>query len=71
MSISRLQQIKCHDLDRLLLFSGERALIQNRFREDWDHVVQWKPDWRYSANVIRKDAALNFLKRCQLITQNI
>lgn len=71
MSIKKLQQIKCHDLNRLLLLSGKGAFIQSHHESAWQNIEQWKPEWRYSAAVVRKAAALTFLKSCHLIIQNI
>lgn len=71
LSIPKLQQIKCHDLNRLLFYSGQEDVIRNNFSNAWASVERWGPECRYSPLVVRKEAALTFLTSCKIIIENL
>ena len=40
---------KTHDLAVLLHLSGQESAILERYKEEWDRIVAWTPEERYSS----------------------
>src|ERR1043166_5785989 len=47
-TITSIRQIKIHDLDKLLFFSGEEIPIKTHFATEWAEVSSWTHLDRYS-----------------------
>lgn len=43
--------LKTHDLDVLLMLSGQEKRIKGKFFAEWSAVAAWDPEVRYKANV--------------------
>jgi|GEM_PF-699007 len=70
-TIRELRDIRHHNLPLLLRYSGEQVNIENRFREEWKVVKDWDPGMRYTNPIIRKQKAVDFLKNCRTIINQI
>lgn len=71
LDITRLRQLKIHDLNNLLKYSGKQLDIFNHFSTEWSVIKNWSPQQRYSTRVIRKATADEFLKCCSIIIENL
>ena len=59
--IIQLGDIRNHDLNKLLFYSGEELKIKNNFFTEWTIVAQWTPENRYKKiRVLQKTAEVYF-----------
>jgi hypothetical protein len=56
-SISNIQEIRNHDLDKLLFYSGVEYKIKLNFIEEWSKVASWNPEMRYKILATTKEDA--------------
>lgn len=68
-NITRLRQLKNHNLNDLLRYSGKQLDIITNFSPEWSVIKKWSPQQRYSTQVIRKAAAVDFIRCCTLIIE--
>ena len=69
--IRKLRDIRNHDLEKLLLFSGEEFFISTKLAEEWNLIRVWNPAMRYRLRTIRKDRCKFFLQACVRIINKI
>lgn len=51
-------RLKTHDLDHLLIASGREPLIKSHYFVEWQQVVVWNPEFRYTRpGRVTKDGA--------------
>ena len=41
------QSLRTHELDVLLDFSSIQGRIRSEYRDAWEKVARWTPEWRY------------------------
>lgn len=46
-NLNQLGDIRHHDPDKLLIFSGVEYEIRKKFEAEWEIVTQWSPEYRY------------------------
>ena len=69
--ISKIHEIKHHDLARLLVYSGEDYNIINNHFNEWMIVLQWNPEMRYRHATIKKAIAQNNLSAIMILLKSI
>ena len=47
IALTQVRQIKNHDLNSLVRFSGVEAIILNAYYEEWIRIKDWNPENRY------------------------
>ncbi|RFM26998.1 hypothetical protein [Deminuibacter soli] len=70
-TVNKIQQLKNHDLSRLLKYSGEEYTITTSFVREWNDVLSWDPINRYSTRIVRKREAVRFITNCNTILANL
>ena len=70
-TIRELRDIRHHKLPLLLRYSGEQVNIEHNFTAEWNFVKNWDPEMRYTNPVIRMQRAMDFLKNCRTIINEI
>lgn len=70
-TIKDVRQIKIHDLDKLLFFSGEEIPVKTHFATEWALVSSWTHLSRYSTTVVRKPRAERFIQAAYVITTSL
>jgi HEPN domain-containing protein len=66
----QLGDIRNHDLNKLLFYSGEELKIKNNFFSEWVIVAQWSPENRYKKiRVLQKTAELYFKAARKIIKE--
>lgn len=58
--ISQIRQIRNHDLNRLLFYSGAEIKIKENKFEQWLIVNAWDPELRYTLREVSKNEAMDF-----------
>jgi hypothetical protein len=71
ISLTQLRQIKNHDLNQLLIFSGAQTRIINFYLSEWLLVNNWSPENRYRIQRFTYDKTANFMKASRLILKEI
>ena len=69
--ISKIHEIKHHDLARLLFYSGEEYNIKNNNFNEWMIALQWNPEMRYKYATIKKAVAQNNLNAIMILLKSI
>jgi HEPN domain-containing protein len=70
-TISELKQIKIHDLNRLLFFSGVEVRVRRDFLNEWSLVVDWSPEMRYRTQRYLKRDASKIVNAFQTLIKHI
>jgi hypothetical protein len=70
-TIIQIKDIKNHDLDKLLFYSGVEYQIRLNFLNEWNLVVAWDPEMRYKLQKVLKREATNNIKAIRSLVQNI
>ncbi len=70
-AITQIKDIKNHDLNKLLFYSGVEYQIRLHLFNDWNLVVGWNPEMRYKMQKVLKNEALNNVNAVKLIIKNI
>jgi hypothetical protein len=70
-TIIQIKDIKNHDLDKLLFYSGVEYQIRLNFLNEWNLVVGWDPEMRYKLQKVLKREATNNIKAIRTLVQNI
>ena len=60
--IKEIRQIKNHDLNTLLFFSGSEVGVKRNKLEKWTMVSSWDPSLRYRTEIKGKEEAEYFLR---------
>ena len=53
IGLTQLKQIKNHDLNMLLTFSGIESIILSSYNDDWRRVKDWNPENRYKSQTTK------------------
>lgn len=69
--ISKIQDIRHHDLAKLLVYSGEEYNIKKNFFNEWMTILNWSPEMRYAYSKIKKNITEDNLTAIQNILDSI
>lgn len=69
--ISKIHEIKHHDLAKLLVYSGEEYNIKKNHFHELMIVLQWNPEMRYKHVVIKRVIAQNNLNAIMILLNSI
>ena len=58
----KYSNLKTHDLEVLLHFSGVEKFISINFKAEWSGVLQWDPETRYSAVSVTEAEARSMIE---------
>lgn len=70
-TISQIKDIRNHDLNKLLFYSGVEVQIKRDYLNEWNLVAGWDPEMRYKMQKVLKREALNYLNVIKLLIRNI
>jgi hypothetical protein len=56
-TIESISEIRHHDLQLLLSYSGLEFKIKSAYLSEWELISQWKPEMRYQVRPVRKSEA--------------
>ncbi len=67
----KLSDIKNHDLNKLLFYSGVELKIRASYLQEWNVISQWNPEDRYKKVRVIETQAANFIKAATKIIKEI
>ena len=70
-TITQIKEIKSHDLNKLLFYSGVEVQIKLNFLTEWNLVAGWDPEMRYKIQKVPKREAVKKVTAIKIIVQNI
>ncbi len=70
-TITKIRDIKSHDLNNLLFYSGTEYDIKLNYLNEWNLVVNWNPEMRYKTQKLLKKDVVNKFKAIKTLIQNI
>jgi len=69
--ITQLREIKIHDLEKLLYYSGEELTVKEKCLSEWELTFFWTPEIRYKIMTTKKEDAIINLHSIKIIINNI
>ncbi|MEO8146717.1 MAG: hypothetical protein ABI723_03715 [Bacteroidia bacterium] len=70
-TIKSVQEIKNHDLSKLLFYSGSELRVKSKTLIEWHLIATWNPEMRYANTLIRKSEAQNKLSAVKSLLKEI
>lgn len=70
-AITQIREIRNHDLNKLLFYSGVEYQIKLNYLTEWALVSDWDPEMRYRVQKISKNEALNNISAIKILIKNI
>lgn len=70
-AITQIRDIKHHDLNKLLFYSGAEYKVKLTLLKEWTLVVTWNPEMRYSMNKIVKKHAIDNIAAIKIIVASL
>lgn len=70
-TIAELKDIKSHNLNKLLFYSGAEYNVKLNFLDAWNLVVSWTPEMRYKILKIRKEEAMANIRAVSTLVKSI
>lgn len=70
-TITQIKDIRNHDLNKLLFYSGVEFRIKLNYLNEWNLVVSWDPEMRYKVQKVLKREAVNKVTAIETLIQNI
>lgn len=70
-TITQIKDIRNHDLNKLLFYSGVEVQIKQNFLNEWNLAVNWDPEMRYKMQKVLKREAVSKVTAIKTIVQNI
>jgi hypothetical protein len=67
----KINEIKTHDLNKLLFYSGRDSLIKSNYLKEWEIVSTWSSESRYQKKIIHNITATKFYKAASTIIKTI
>ena len=61
ITFTDIKEIKNHNLNKLLIYSGAEPRIKLNYLTEWSHVALWNPENRYERQRISKVKATQFM----------
>ena len=70
-TVKSLEDIKTHDLSKLLFYSGVEYQIKSKLWNEWLLTSAWNPEIRYKYSIVRKSEASKTLSAVNVIIKEI
>lgn len=70
-TIPKIKDIRNHDLNKLLFYSGNEFNVKLNFFNEWNFIVSWDPVIRYKILKINKQEAVTKINAVKTLIQNI
>lgn len=70
-AVTQIKEIKNHDLNKLLFYSGAEYQIKLNYLSEWNLIVSWNPEMRYKIQKVLRNEALLKTKAIKTLIQNI
>lgn len=70
-AITQIKEIRNHDLNKLLFYSGVEYKIKLHYLNEWNLVAGWDPEMRYKVQRILKSEAVTNVNAVKIIIKNI
>ena len=70
-TITQIRDIRNHDLNKLLFYSGDEYEIKLHYLNEWSLVFDWNPEMRYRIHRLVKKDAVKKVKAVKTLIQNI
>jgi hypothetical protein len=70
-AISQIKEIRNHNLNKLLFYSGVELMVKRDYLEEWNDVVNWGPEIRYQLLKVTKKDAVKKIGSVKKLTQSI
>lgn len=70
-TITQIKDIRNHDLNKLLFYSGVEFKIKLNYLNEWNLVVSWDPEMRYKMQKVLKREAESKVTAIETLIQNI
>lgn len=71
VNFPRIREIRNHNLEQLLTYSGKEFTVKNNCLDEWTVVAGWNPEDRYIRRNILGKQAVAFIHSVQLILDQI
>jgi HEPN domain-containing protein len=71
ISFNKIKEIKHHDLEKLLAYSGVEPTIKALFLNEWEAIAGWNPEDRYKIQRVSRDKAETFIKSAKKIIREL
>jgi len=65
--IKNLREIRNHNLQKLLYYSGQEFSIKSQLLDEWTHISYWNPELRYKLNIGDKNFNETIIKSVEKI----
>jgi hypothetical protein len=65
---TNIRDFKTHDFNKLLFYSGKESDVKSKALDEWEFILQWKPELRYSNKSYNKLEVEIFYKSILKIT---
>ena len=65
--IKNLRDIRNHDLEKLLFYSGQEFPIKLKLLDEWTDILYWNPELRYKLNIGDKNFNETIIKSVEKI----
>jgi hypothetical protein len=70
-TIIQIRDIRNHDLDKLLFYSGVEYQIKLKYLNEWGLAVSWNPEMRYKLQRVLKKEATDKINAMKTLIQHI
>lgn len=70
-AITQIKDIRNHDLNKLLFYSGVEFKVKLNYLSEWNLVVGWDPEMRYKVQKVLKKEAVSKVNAIKTLIQNI
>jgi len=70
-AITQIRDIKHHELNKLLFYSGAEYKVKLTLLKEWNLIVTWSPEMRYRINKILKKDAIENIAAIKTIIERI
>ena len=70
-TITQIKDIRNHDLNKLLFYSGVEVQVKLNFLDEWNLACSWDPEMRYKIQKVLKRQAVSKVTAINTIIKNI
>jgi hypothetical protein len=71
ITFTDIKEIKNHNLNKLLIYSGAEPRIKRNYLAEWSHVASWNPENRYQRQRISNVKATLFIASSRKLMKQI
>ncbi len=71
VQLTHIKQIRNHDLEQLLAFSGVETRIMSSYFNDWANVKSWNPEKRYIKQRLTGEKTAQFIQSARILLRQI